>query len=651
MPPLSDTTYADDFERLQEALRQARELLSIAPAFFGFLDRDGALTGMNDLSLAVIEARREELLGMPFWEAPWWAPLPDSAAQVREAVRGAAQGRSFQMDLPYWSVSNGQGSRRWVSLEVRPFSNAYGMTDRIAVTGIDITDRKETEAALVRSEKQFARAVAVSRVGFYDWDILADRLVYSEQFRKDWGVTSPGTIAEAIERIHPDDRKAVDELIDKALNGEGRYRAEYRVVRPDGTTLWVDAQGEILYDEHGRPLRFFGTSIDISERRQIREQLEAERQKFEAIFVESETAMALLRGPDFVFEKVNPEYEQLMAGRSLTGKTLHEALPELVGQPFLQLMTRVFETGETYRGREMIARLVRRPGGEPEDTYFDFNYTRISDGAGHPYGIFIHAINITDKVIARKNLEQTKASLETAVQNLERERDLREQFVATLSHDLRNPLTSAKMASQLMMRRADDAPQVRRLALRISESLDRADHMIRDLLDANRIKAGEPLGLTVVPAELVAIATAAIEDLVTIHGDRFVLRAPPAIEGIWAPDAVRRILENLASNAIKYGAPSRPVTVTLTADELNAEIAVHNEGPPIPEADLRILFQPFRRTGTAARAGLPGWGLGLTLVRGLTEAHGGEVSVESSEEVGTIFRARLPRQPKCAPET
>ena len=172
--------------------------------------------------------------------------------------------------------------------------------------------------------------------------------------------------------------------------------------------------------------------------------------------------------------------------------------------------------------------------------------------------------------------------------------------------------------------------------------MDRADQMIRDLLDAGRIGAGEKLALQFGTLDLAQVARDTIEELSAIHGDRFILRADQAIEGCWSYDGLRRILENLASNAVKYGVVHRPVTITLRKEAGRVLIEVHNEGNPISSTDQGALFVPYSRTASALSGGQKGWGLGLVLVRGIAEAHGGKVIVESYWETGTTFRVALP---------
>ncbi|HLL21022.1 MAG TPA: HAMP domain-containing sensor histidine kinase, partial [Kofleriaceae bacterium] len=224
---------------------------------------------------------------------------------------------------------------------------------------------------------------------------------------------------------------------------------------------------------------------------------------------------------------------------------------------------------------------------------------------------------------------------------LERERELRERFVATLSHDLRTPLSSARLGAE-MINDAAVSPDVTRSAVRITRNIDRADRMLQDLLDVSRIKAGERLPLEATEGDLVAIAEDVLRELTALHGDRFVVCGAHRLVGRWSASGIRRIVENLCSNAVKYGASDTPVTVTIRAHAGLATIAVHNVGTPIPAVDIPSLFEPFRRVGSAEVAGHRSWGLGLTLVRGVAEAHDGHVAVTSSAAEGTTFTVTLP---------
>jgi PAS domain S-box-containing protein len=227
---------------------------------------------------------------------------------------------------------------------------------------------------------------------------------------------------------------------------------------------------------------------------------------------------------------------------------------------------------------------------------------------------------------------------------LHEERVHRERFVAMLTHDLRNPLSAVRLGVESLSLRAHDPEKVAKFSTRVLYSLDRADQMIANLLDANRIKAGEPLPLEVQELGLKTVVSRTLEGLSAVHGPRFKLEAEAAdVRGYWSREGLERIIENLATNAVKYGDPQAPITVRIQDRQNQVSVSVHNQGPALSSTELEQLFKPFHRTQSAQIGGQQGWGLGLTLVRGLAEAHGGCASVESDADLGTQFTIGLPK--------
>ncbi|RKG71672.1 GAF domain-containing protein [Corallococcus sp. CA054B] len=233
-------------------------------------------------------------------------------------------------------------------------------------------------------------------------------------------------------------------------------------------------------------------------------------------------------------------------------------------------------------------------------------------------------------------------NLQEKVEALQTERGLREQFVNILAHDLRGPLSTAKMGAHRLLRAPEKLEARRDLALRIERNIERADQMVRDLLDANRIQAGQRLPLRLDVCDLGRIARDVVDELTMLHGERFVLDGEAHVRGIWSAEELRRALWNLGTNALKYGAADSPITFTLTATGTQAQVSVHNQGPMIARADQESIFKPFIRTRSAKTGPAKGWGLGLTLVWGCAQAHGGRVELTSDADLGTTFRLALP---------
>jgi signal transduction histidine kinase len=243
------------------------------------------------------------------------------------------------------------------------------------------------------------------------------------------------------------------------------------------------------------------------------------------------------------------------------------------------------------------------------------------------------AARIANRVAAERETART-ALAEARVEG-----ELRARFVRALAHDLRSPLAAIRAGAERLTHGGED--QRERVGAVVERSVDRVDGMIRDLLDAERVRAGRALTLRTERCDLGALITnvASATNLSAAGRIDVDVVESPACEV--DPRAVARIVENLVTNALKYGEEQRPVTVRLRALGDCARIEVHNWGNPIPESELASLFESFERSHRSQDR--VGWGIGLTLVRGLAEAHGGRVEVESTVDRGTTFSVALPR--------
>ncbi|HXH32596.1 MAG TPA: HAMP domain-containing sensor histidine kinase, partial [Bacteriovoracaceae bacterium] len=239
-------------------------------------------------------------------------------------------------------------------------------------------------------------------------------------------------------------------------------------------------------------------------------------------------------------------------------------------------------------------------------------------------------------------LVQDRNSSQTETSDLKVEKRMREGFVSALTHDLRSPLTAAKMSAQIILRNPNDHEKHLLHASRIVDNITRTDRMISDLLDANRIKAGDKISLNLQECNLTKLTYEVCLELSSMHGDHIKVISKKEIKGFWDSSALIRVLENLITNALKYGEVSSMVTIFLEEIENRIQIKVHNFGKVIELPDQSNLFEQFHRASSAVKGTVQGWGIGLALVKGLVEAHEGMVRVESYPEKGTTFTVDLP---------
>lgn len=224
---------------------------------------------------------------------------------------------------------------------------------------------------------------------------------------------------------------------------------------------------------------------------------------------------------------------------------------------------------------------------------------------------------------------------------------IREQFMATLSHDLRNPIGVARMGAELIQSTAQEVQDSRLrddlmdLSERIIVSTKRADRMIQDLLDASILRVGEKIPIKLSRCDLLTIAHDVVTEIDHRDRPRFQIIGSSA-PGYWDCDGLRRSLENLVRNAIKYGFARSPITIRVERHDGRARLSVHNQGNPIPVQDQKLIFRTFRRSRSAQEGAQQGWGIGLALVQSVSKSLGGSIQVESSKEAGTTFTIDLP---------
>jgi signal transduction histidine kinase len=283
--------------------------------------------------------------------------------------------------------------------------------------------------------------------------------------------------------------------------------------------------------------------------------------------------------------------------------------------------------GEKLCGEELTAHY---PGGQ---VTIVLHSNVISAGEGHPERILMAFQEIQE----RKLWEEEKSS---EVKDLKEERSLRESFVSSLTHDLRTPLSVARMHTEMISRKVDDVLLTK--CRNVIKHIDMVDRMIQDLLDANKLKAGEKLPIQPCEICLNDIISETLTDFRALHGERFFFRGPPKICGYWCGKGMRRMLDNLVGNAVKYGDPVRAIEITVDQNKNQTSLEVHNYGPPIPEKEHEKLFEPFKRVKINDKK--IGWGIGLSLVKGLAEAHGGEIFLKSNPEEGTSFKLIFPNR-------
>lgn len=248
---------------------------------------------------------------------------------------------------------------------------------------------------------------------------------------------------------------------------------------------------------------------------------------------------------------------------------------------------------------------------------------------------------LREKTTAETALQQAQAEISLAYEKAQRRALFAEQMVAIVSHDLKNPLTAIKMASDILARGERTAKESKLLG-HIGQSADRAERMIADLLDFALARVGSGIAIAPSPQDLHAFVGQSVDELrVAFPKATLLHQSFGSGSAILDADRVHQIIGNLVANSVAYGDLKEPITVTSRMEIDQAVVSVQNHGPAIPESLIAVLFEPMTR-GTETASDVRSVGLGLFIVREIAQVHGGKVAVSSSIEGGTVFSVYFP---------
>lgn len=222
----------------------------------------------------------------------------------------------------------------------------------------------------------------------------------------------------------------------------------------------------------------------------------------------------------------------------------------------------------------------------------------------------------------------------------------KDMFIGILGHDLRTPLGAIAMSSQLLLGEGDLNEEQISLVSQIENSAERMNQMITDILDLTRITLGSGIPITPNIMDMGSVGRQSVEEVEAFHSNRTIsFEAIGNLEGQWDSARISQVFSNLISNAVQHGFKKSPIAVKVTGQPDEIIITVHNEGIPIPQANLETIFNSLTRVvkkGETQKE-TTSLGLGLYIAKEIVIAHGGTIDVTSSEKEGTTFTVRLPR--------
>ncbi|MBS3954256.1 MAG: PAS domain S-box protein [Methylomicrobium sp.] len=602
---------------------------------------EGAELGFWDWDVETDKVERNEIWSRMLGYSPeeikqtshQWAELihPDDKEKVSQSLKDTLEGRSLVHKVEY-RMFHKDGSIKWILDHGSVMqADANGNAKRMSGIQSDITERKQAEEALLRGRYDLNLAQAVAHIGSWRMDIRNNSLSWSDETYRIFGlpIGTPLTYQSFFDKVHPADRALVDAAWQEALLGKP-YDIEHRLLI-GGKTLWVRELAELEFDKQGLLLGAFGTTEDITDIKSSQEALQRER-----IFLRQ----VIDTVPSVIFVK-DTEGRFLLCNEALA-QSYGATLESLVGMKEEDFNSNAAEVAH-FKQVDLEAINKRKSLFIPE-----VNVTH-ADGSLHWYNTFKIPLVEEDAcnkllIVATDITDRKRA--EEALLIADRRKD---EFLAMLAHELRNPLAPIRNAVEfLKLQQSTDPKQAWGLNI-ISRQVSHIARLLDDLLDVARILHGK-ITLKSERFELAEIVNAAIETsrpLIEQSGQVLIVSniiTPQWVEG----DRVRlaQVLSNLLNNATKYTGEGGKIMLSVSREGSNAVIEVKDTGIGIPSGTLPHIFDLFIQADDSLAHSQGGLGIGLTLVRRLTEMHGGSVSAASPGiGKGSTFVVKLPSLP------
>lgn len=522
--------------------------------------------------------------------------------------------------------------------------------DGVAVTFRNITERKQAEEVLARSERLLNRAQAIAHIGSWKWNIEQGTLLWSDELYRIYGMDPEEgdiTFDAYMACLHPEDRDRVQGIVAAAMESKEPFSFYHRIVRPDGEERILRGDGEVVTNEAGTPIKMFGTAHDVTEQKTAERELAQSKQLLDGILNNAPDGIMALEAIrdedgviiDFRWLLVNPAATRITHRDPdfHQGKRMLEVLPELRGSGMIDDFKTIVEEDVS---------LYREQYYERDDMqgWFASTMVKLDDG------LVVIFRDITERKASEQEMERINARLK------QRNRELQD-FAYVASHDLQEPLRKIRAFADLLeedyAEKIDENGQY--YLSRMRDAASRMSRLITDLLAYSRVSTKarpfDEVDLNMIAREVISDLELQISEI-----EASVDIGPlPTIQA--DPTQMHQLLQNLIGNALKFTRDDvRPIVTVAAAleneddpDEAVCQLTVSDNGIGFDEKYLDRIFTPFQRLH--GRGTYAGTGMGLAICRRIAERHQGSLTAQSTPGEGATFIATLPlQQPSQQPE-
>ena len=623
------------FREVQAANARMKDIFDQTPAFMCVLggpdhvyelinERYLQLVGNRDLVGQSIRAALPELVPQGFLE------LLDGVYRTGEPFTGAGVHVMLQRH------PGAPLEERLLDLVFTALRDGDGTITGVLVHGIDQTDRKLAELRLFESRERAAKLVGQAAVGVVEMDRQGCITLVNQKYCDMLGYSEAELLGMTVADVTaPDALPASRAALDGLAAGGPGFVIDKHYRRKDGSLMPATSSVNTLRGPAGEYQGVVAIVLDTTAGRQAAENLRASEERYRTLFESMDQGFAILEmifdddhAPlDYRFLEMNAMFERHTGLADAHGKTAREVAPGL-DRFWFDTYGRVALSGEAVRFESEAAAMGR---------WFDVYATRIGGSGSRKV-----ALLFTD-ITARRHSEEQLRRLAADLSEADRRKT---EFLATLAHELRNPLAPIRNGLGVMRLAGHNPATVARVRDMMERQVGHMVRLIDDLLDVARISGGK-LELRCERADLKELLASAVEtSLPLVEAGQHRLEVDLPAEAMMVDADVTRIAQvvaNLLNNAAKYTPAGGRIVLSLRREGGMALISVADTGIGIPADALESIFDMFQQVDRHIERAQGGLGIGLSLVRRLVEMHGGSVTAASAGAGrGSSFEVRLP---------
>lgn len=605
-----------------------------------FLDRDFNLTRFTPSTVGLFKLLAGDT-GRPLTDLT----TPLHYPQLVEDAR-----RVLQTLLPSErEVGDSQGN--WYLARTRPYRTLEDRIAGVVLSFVDVTERKRVQESLRQTQERFSAIVNQASVGVAQTRLDGTLTFSNTSYQKLMGYDEQELVGRsALSLVHADDRAAIESLFGRlAATGEP-FQSESRGLRKDGSVIWLHKSVTVLTDAAGKPDSALIVCTDMSERKFAEDALRDSEERLR-LMLENAVDYAI-----FSLDLQRRVTSWNTGAQRLLGYSEEEILglvadiiftPEdrLAGAPDEE------ETVARREGRAADDRLHMRKDGSK--FWASGAMMPMHNAQGTTIGLVKVLRDQSEQRAADQELQRSRSELiaaleanESARQALEAADTAKDQFLAVLSHELRNPLSSIAAASEILAPERLSVPELAHAAKIVGRQAGVMKVLLGDLLDVSSLQRGKLL-LRMAPVLARTIVEAAVESTSQLmERGRHRLDVDICAEDLTIDgDAIRlaQVISNLLANAAKYTPSGGRIALTVRREGDDAVFEVSDNGIGMEPATVSAMFEMFTQGAQGHDRSAGGLGIGLALVRNIVELHAGSVRGESEGTGrGSRFRVQLP---------